>query len=352
MGAHRWRCLPPPPSIGPSRMSLSKSPRSIISPKYSPSVSGSPERHSPPVVAFVLGPFLSLSLSLSHSLSLSLSLLIFKIILLLLIIIKELLLLFISEIVLNYFYLYWLNAWILLNPLWLCCDWSNNCVSILESFQDFRSLIILVFLVILALLAFATVKCWNTPRSRKLLVAYIFLFIPFLPASNIFFRVGFVIAERNLYLPCLGFSLLVAIGYCALSNHCTLHLQSLRKFAIFLIIVLTIRSHMRNRDWLHADTLFRSGLKVCPNNAKSRANGKSVSSEREVSLGRTGGQSRMQILFSPDAGINSKSVRKTARTFVGVTAYVRYWRERENKEEVTRDSSVGRAEYGRRKQAL
>lgn len=170
--------------------------------------------------------------------------------------------------VLNYCYLYWLNAWILLNPLWLCCDWSNNCVSILESFQDFRSLIILVFLVILTLLAFATVKCWNTPRSRKLVAAYIFLFIPFLPASNIFFRVGFVIAERNLYLPCLGFSLLVAIGYCALSNHCTLHLQSLRKFAIFLIIILTIRSHMRNRDWLNADSLYRSGLKVCPNNAK------------------------------------------------------------------------------------
>lgn len=38
------------------------------------------------------------------------------------------------------------------------------------------------------------------------------LVIPFLPATNIFFRVGFVIAERVLYLPSVGFCLLVIVG--------------------------------------------------------------------------------------------------------------------------------------------
>lgn len=38
------------------------------------------------------------------------------------------------------------------------------------------------------------------------------LCIPFLPASNLFFRVGFVIAERVLYLPSIGYCMLVAIG--------------------------------------------------------------------------------------------------------------------------------------------
>lgn len=38
------------------------------------------------------------------------------------------------------------------------------------------------------------------------------VFIPFLPASNLFFRVGFVIAERILYLPSLGYCMLVALG--------------------------------------------------------------------------------------------------------------------------------------------
>lgn len=35
---------------------------------------------------------------------------------------------------------------------------------------------------------------------------------PFLPASNIFFYVGFVVAERVLYIPSLGICLLVAVG--------------------------------------------------------------------------------------------------------------------------------------------
>lgn len=36
--------------------------------------------------------------------------------------------------------------------------------------------------------------------------------ISFLPASNLFFRVGFVLAERVLYLPSLGFCMLIALG--------------------------------------------------------------------------------------------------------------------------------------------
>ncbi len=36
---------------------------------------------------------------------------------------------------------------------------------------------------------------------------------PFLPASNLFFPVGFVIAERILYIPSMGFCLLVAYGW-------------------------------------------------------------------------------------------------------------------------------------------
>lgn len=38
------------------------------------------------------------------------------------------------------------------------------------------------------------------------------LFFPFLPATNLLFPVGFVVAERVLYLPSMGFCLLVAFG--------------------------------------------------------------------------------------------------------------------------------------------
>lgn len=37
--------------------------------------------------------------------------------------------------------------------------------------------------------------------------------VPFLPASNLFLTVGFVLAERILYVPSAGYCLLIAIGY-------------------------------------------------------------------------------------------------------------------------------------------
>ena len=45
------------------------------------------------------------------------------------------------------------------------------------------------------------------------MTALLFLVIPFLPASNLLFGVGFVVAERILYLPSMGFAVLVAQGF-------------------------------------------------------------------------------------------------------------------------------------------
>lgn len=43
--------------------------------------------------------------------------------------------------------------------------------------------------------------------------------LPFLPASNLLFTVGFVIAERTLLLPSAGFCFLVVIGYKKLEHY-------------------------------------------------------------------------------------------------------------------------------------
>uniref|UniRef100_A0A3Q4FYV3 dolichyl-phosphate-mannose--protein mannosyltransferase n=1 Tax=Neolamprologus brichardi TaxID=32507 RepID=A0A3Q4FYV3_NEOBR len=67
---------------------------------------------------------------------------------------------------LTYSYLLSFNAWLLLAPIVLCYDWRD---------------------------------------SREVLVGLLFLVFPFIPASNLFFRVGFVVAERVLYMPRKGF---------------------------------------------------------------------------------------------------------------------------------------------------
>ena len=57
-------------------------------------------------------------------------------------------------------------------------------------------------------------------RTRRLtLFALSLLLLPFLPASNLFFPVGFVVAERVLYLPSMGFCVLVALGYKSVCHH-------------------------------------------------------------------------------------------------------------------------------------
>lgn len=52
----------------------------------------------------------------------------------------------------------------------------------------------------------------NSFSSRNVLVAVAMVLIPFLPATGIV-RVGFVIAERILYIPSIGYCILVCIGF-------------------------------------------------------------------------------------------------------------------------------------------
>ena len=51
---------------------------------------------------------------------------------------------------------------------------------------------------------------------RTLTLGLVLLVVPFLPACNLFFRVGFVVAERVLYLSSAGYCLLLAyaLGHC------------------------------------------------------------------------------------------------------------------------------------------
>ena len=53
---------------------------------------------------------------------------------------------------------------------------------------------------------------------RNLTMGLALLVVPFLPASNIFFTVGFVVAERVLYLSSIGSCLITVLGFAALSK--------------------------------------------------------------------------------------------------------------------------------------
>lgn len=98
-----------------------------------------------------------------------------------------------------------------------------------------------------------------------------FIIVPFLPVSNLFFSVGFVLAERTLYLPSAGYCFLIVIGLEKLSRRFP---TSKVPFVMYLLLIITwfSRSWMRSEQWRNEISLFHSALSVCPRNAKVHYN--------------------------------------------------------------------------------
>lgn len=107
-----------------------------------------------------------------------------------------------------------------------------------------------------------------------LLVILGFLVLPFLPASNLFFYVGFVIAERILYLPSIGACL--TIGAAISGTYGVARKSGCKKLAKGILVVtmlflglMSVRTILRNADWYDEESLYRSALRVNPPKGKT-----------------------------------------------------------------------------------
>ena len=94
------------------------------------------------------------------------------------------------------------------------------------------------------------------------------LVLPFLPATNLLFPVGFVVAERVLYLPSMGFCLLVAFGCDKLFRRGGAVRSLALAGLLATLLVHAGKTVTRNADWRDEYSLFTSGLKVNSGNAK------------------------------------------------------------------------------------
>ena len=130
--------------------------------------------------------------------------------------------------------------------------------------------------------------------------------LPFLPASNLFFYVGFVVAERILYIPSMGYCILVGCGLSHLwkaveccnlfpSNNknekmCLAKNEEKRRNRLtpkrkqgevlmmkVCFILLTcvffmsfgLKTVKRNGDWIDEEKLYHSGIKINPPKGKT-----------------------------------------------------------------------------------
>ncbi|KAF2881522.1 hypothetical protein ILUMI_24656 [Ignelater luminosus] len=100
-------------------------------------------------------------------------------------------------------------------------------------------------------------------NSVAILLGLAFLALPFLPATNLLFYVGFVVAERVLYLPSAGLCLLLGLGIAKLWDN--------RKYRccvvvglVMLSVCFTVKTVLRNRDWVNEEALYRSAIPINP----------------------------------------------------------------------------------------
>lgn len=107
-----------------------------------------------------------------------------------------------------------------------------------------------------------TINPTDNRLSNSLLLALLISILSFLPASNLLFYVGFVLAERVLYIPSIGYCLSIAI----LADHFS-KIVGKKLTALALIILITthgVQTWTRNYDWLDEESLYRSGIKYNP----------------------------------------------------------------------------------------
>lgn len=139
----------------------------------------------------------------------------------------------------------------------------------IESVMDPRN--ILTMCTFVGIIALGLYSLSDTKQDHQsVLFGLLLMIFPFLPASNLLFPVGFVVAERILYIPSMGYSILLAIGFQRIlhSKYSNFVSFLLKASLMVLLVIHCCKTIERNRDWSSAETLFVSGIHVNPNNGK------------------------------------------------------------------------------------
>lgn len=134
-------------------------------------------------------------------------------------------------------YMDWVHFSLLLMPISFCPDWRGSVPEVTLATEPARAVAGVAFVVFLMYRAFRvifppsaapSVRSQDTPPSSRSLssdgqlavavasareaMGWALTILPFLPASNLFFYVGFTIAERVTYAPSVGFCLLAGLS--------------------------------------------------------------------------------------------------------------------------------------------
>ena len=156
-------------------------------------------------------------------------------------------------------------------------------IPLITTVTDTRNLAtVLTFTIVLGLGVYSF--CGRQKRQRITVFATSLVVLSYLPASNLFFPVGFVVAERVLYIPSMGFCLLVGNGIWCILNRLKRTRFFVKLLVAFLLVTHCGKTLVRNRDWLSEFTLYHSAVTAMPSNSKMLHNlGTSYAKVKEYS---------------------------------------------------------------------
>ena len=177
-------------------------------------------------------------------------------------------------------------ARLLLWPATLSADYSFDCIPAVTEYDDTRNLAAaalyasLLWIGIEAVLAArkASVKDDDDNQPwRSCGRALIVLLLPMVPASHALLGIGTLMAERLLYLPSVGYCVLLGVAASSilkLFSGPKRHHRLLRM--IFALLLLSaaglgvMRTRDRNLDWADSDSITNATAHACPGSAKAQ----------------------------------------------------------------------------------
>jgi len=150
----------------------------------------------------------------------------------------------------------WLSIW----PAKLSVDYSYNQIPLAHGTpKDWFAYAIVLAVAIIVVLLYR----WN----RTCFFLACFAFLNFVPASNLFFPIGTIMADRLLYLPSLG--LLACFVLAIYAGARVPQMKAIPAAVLGLITVgFAIRTWVRNPDWKSDLTIATADVRVSPNSFK------------------------------------------------------------------------------------
>ncbi|MGH7412242.1 MAG: hypothetical protein ACREJ6_14445, partial [Candidatus Methylomirabilis sp.] len=118
----------------------------------------------------------------------------------------------------------------------------------------------------MALFVILGVGVWNWRRRPAISLGIAIFVVAILPVSNLRFLIGTIMAERVLYLPSLGFCLLLAVAASTVAARPQWSLLAIGAFGL-LLVGYGARTVVRNRDWRSNAAIFSAAVRTSPKSA-------------------------------------------------------------------------------------